>query len=63
MPAHALIAGVPARRIGWVGRAGLPLEAVADGEAAFRPGARRWRYPRTGSVFEEHDDTIREVAD
>ena len=43
VPAHALVAGVPARRIGWVGRAGLPLEAVADGEAAFRPGARRWR--------------------
>ena len=63
VPAHALVAGVPARRIGWVGRAGLPLEAVADGEAAFRPGVRRWRCPRTGSVFEEHDDTIREVAD
>ena len=63
VPAHALVAGVPARRIGWVGRAGLPLEAVADGEAAFSAGTRRWRCPRTGSVFEEHDDTIREVAD
>ena len=62
VPAHALVAGVPARRIGWVGRAGLPLEAVADDEA-FSAGARRWRCPRTGSVFEEHDDTIREVAD
>ena len=63
VPAHALVAGVPARRIGWVGRAGLPLEAVADGEAAFSAGTHRWRCPRTGSVFEEHDDTIREVAD
>lgn len=30
VPPHALVAGVPARRIGWVGRAGEPL-TLADG--------------------------------
>jgi len=30
VPAHALMVGVPARRIGWVGRAGRPLELDGD---------------------------------
>ncbi|WP_103063844.1 acyltransferase [Actinomyces qiguomingii] len=30
VPAHALVAGVPARRIGWVGRAGRPLVPAQD---------------------------------
>ena len=35
VPAHALVAGVPARRIGWVGRAGMPLlERAADGRSS-----------------------------
>jgi UDP-2-acetamido-3-amino-2,3-dideoxy-glucuronate N-acetyltransferase len=28
---HAIVAGVPARQIGWVGRAGVPLQSAADG--------------------------------
>ncbi|WP_043564420.1 acetylglucosamine-1-phosphate uridylyltransferase, partial [Actinomyces israelii] len=56
VPAHALVAGVPARRVGWVGRAGRPLVAVGnDG------GARRWRGPATGALYEESENTIREV--
>jgi UDP-2-acetamido-3-amino-2,3-dideoxy-glucuronate N-acetyltransferase len=51
VPAHALVAGVPARRIGWVGAAGVPL--VREDEV--------WRCPATGSVYEEFEDTIREV--
>ncbi|GAA3509696.1 acyltransferase [Georgenia daeguensis] len=51
VPAHALVAGVPARRIGWVGAAGVPL--VREDEA--------WRCPATGVVYEEFEDTIREV--
>ena len=44
VPDFALVAGVPARRIGWVGRAGVPLVAEQD----------RWRCPRTGeSYFEQ----------
>lgn len=51
VPAHALVAGVPARRIGWVGSAGVPL--VREDEV--------WRCPQTGAVYEEFEDTIREV--
>jgi acetyltransferase-like isoleucine patch superfamily enzyme len=51
VPAHALVAGVPARRIGWVGAAGVPL--VREDEV--------WRCPATGGVYEEFEDTIREV--
>lgn len=42
----ALVAGVPARRIRWVGRAGFPLQQV-DGE----PGT--YRCPRTGARYHE----------
>lgn len=31
VPAHALVAGVPARRIGWVSRTGRPLRETAEG--------------------------------
>ncbi|ARD42258.1 acyltransferase [Actinomyces gaoshouyii] len=58
VPPHALVAGVPARRIGWVGRAGEPLEPIAP----TGPGAPRWRCPATGTVYEESDTTIREVC-
>lgn len=53
VPAHALVAGVPARRIGWVGKAGVRLVREADGA---------WRCPRTGERYVEQDGTIREVA-
>ena len=52
VPAHALMVGVPARRVGWVGRAGEPL--VADGGG--------WRCPATGQRYEETDNgTLEEV--
>lgn len=44
VPDFALVAGVPARRIGWAGRAGSKL--VAD-------GAGRWRCPETGERYQE----------
>jgi UDP-2-acetamido-3-amino-2,3-dideoxy-glucuronate N-acetyltransferase len=31
VPNHALVAGVPARQVGWVGRAGARLVPEADG--------------------------------
>ncbi|MFD7578882.1 DapH/DapD/GlmU-related protein [Kitasatospora sp. NPDC059817] len=49
VPDFALAAGVPARRIGWVGRAGEPLQPVGDG---------RWRCPRTGEHYRETDGTL-----
>ncbi|WP_341359218.1 acyltransferase [Georgenia sp. M64] len=52
VPAHALVAGVPARRIGWVGKSGIRLEPV---------GENRWRCPQTRQLYETFEDTIREV--
>lgn len=43
----ALVAGVPARRIRWVGRAGIPLEDVGNGE---------WQCPQTGELYREGPD-------
>lgn len=48
VPDHALVAGVPARRIGWVGRAGVRL-VEREGE----PGA--WECPETGALYDEKD--------
>jgi len=44
VPDYALVAGMPARRIGWVGHAGSRL--VAD-------GAGSWRCPETGEMYQE----------
>lgn len=44
VPDHALVAGVPARRIGWVGHHGVRLVAEPDGG---------WRCPAEGTVYHE----------
>jgi acetyltransferase-like isoleucine patch superfamily enzyme len=44
VPDFALVAGVPARRIGWVGRAGTRLTEEEGGI---------WRCPSTGEVYQE----------
>jgi len=44
VPDFALMAGVPARRIGWVGRACQRLVETGPG---------RWRCPQTGELYEE----------
>jgi acetyltransferase-like isoleucine patch superfamily enzyme len=49
VPDFALVAGVPAKRIGWVGPAGVTL--VPDGEA-------RWRCPQTGELFSESGGSL-----
>jgi hypothetical protein len=54
VPDFALVAGVPARRIGWVGRAGVKL--VESGDA---PGL--WECPRTGARYQEDDGRLAEV--
>jgi len=53
VPDFALMAGVPARRIGWVGRAGHRL--VADGDG--------WRCPETGTRYIETDGVLREMSE
>lgn len=52
VPAHALVAGVPARRIGWVGEAGHPLTEAGDGT---------WTCPASGTTYQEHEGTLRKV--
>lgn len=52
VPPHALVAGVPARRIGWVGHAGAPLKESGG----------QLHCPVTGRVYEEFEGMIREVS-
>ncbi|MGW1294911.1 acyltransferase [Streptomyces sp. NPDC002533] len=53
VPDFALVAGVPARRIGWVGRAGVRLVA--------REGAPgEWECPATGARYTEADGVLTE---
>ena len=49
VPPHALVAGVPARRLGWVGRSGEKLVPSSDGTDA-------WVCPTTGEWY-VHDDS------
>lgn len=45
VPDFALVVGIPARQVGWVGRAGRRLEE-ADGEGT-------WTCPKTGGLYRE----------
>lgn len=51
VPDFALVVGVPARRIGWVGRAGRPLVTKGDGA---------WVCPATGAEYTETDGLLTE---
>ncbi len=51
VPDFALVAGTPARRIGWVGRAGVRLVAS---------GGCTWRCPQTDELYQESDGLLRE---
>jgi acetyltransferase-like isoleucine patch superfamily enzyme len=53
VPAHALVAGVPARQIGWVGKSGRRLERDGD----------NWVCPATGERYQAFGDTIEEVVE
>ena len=52
VPAFALVVGSPARRVGWVGKAGMPLTRGEDGV---------WVCPQTGERYVESDETLREA--
>jgi acetyltransferase-like isoleucine patch superfamily enzyme len=54
VPDFALVAGVPAVRKAWVGKAGEPLERAGDG---------LWVCPRTGEKYRETDETLMEVTE
>ena len=49
VPDYALVAGVPARRIKWVGRSGFPLEATGETTFVDRP---------TGDTFIQNGETL-----
>jgi len=53
VPAFALMAGVPAKRLGWVGKAGFPLRE-ADGF---------WVCPETGAKYVEEENFLKEAED
>ncbi|WP_405218100.1 acyltransferase [Agrococcus sp. Ld7] len=48
VPDHALVVGTPARRIGWVGRRGKPLEPDGD----------RWVCPESGERYLQNGDGL-----
>ena len=52
VPDHALVVGTPARRIGWVGRSGVPL--VND-------ALDRWSCPVSGEAYLEIDGRLEEA--
>jgi UDP-2-acetamido-3-amino-2,3-dideoxy-glucuronate N-acetyltransferase len=52
VPEFGLFAGVPARRIGWVGRAGVTLAP---------DGGSRWRCPETGDLFTESEGMLKGI--
>lgn len=49
VPAHALVAGVPARRVGWVGRDGLRLQEHGHGV---------WESSSSGERYREIDEAL-----
>jgi UDP-2-acetamido-3-amino-2,3-dideoxy-glucuronate N-acetyltransferase len=51
VPDFALMVGVPARRVGWVGRAGVPLTAKGD---------QTYVCPKTGAEYVEVDGRLAE---
>jgi acetyltransferase-like isoleucine patch superfamily enzyme len=51
VPAFALVAGVPAKRVRWVGRAGVPLEPT-DNDS--------WRCPVTGHAYRQDGEMLLE---
>lgn len=50
VPAYALVVGVPARQIGWVGEAGEPLRSS---------GRDEWICPSSGTTYQREGDSIR----
>ncbi len=50
VPDYALMAGVPARRLGWVGEAGVPLKEESNGY---------WMCPETGVRYLQDGETLR----
>jgi acetyltransferase-like isoleucine patch superfamily enzyme len=54
VPDYALVAGVPARRIGWVGEAGFPLHDEGNG---------LFRCPESGTLYREQNGLLTPEGD
>jgi UDP-2-acetamido-3-amino-2,3-dideoxy-glucuronate N-acetyltransferase len=54
VPDFALVAGVPARRLGWVGEAGARLDELGDG---------LFRCPVTGATYQENGGALTRLGD
>lgn len=52
VPDFALMVGVPAKRVGWVGKAGIPL----------KDNGSEWICPETGARYVEVDGILRETG-
>lgn len=52
VPAHALMVGVPARRVGWVGEAGVPLRPQS---------VDLWVCPVTGDLYRQQDAVLSRI--
>lgn len=61
VPDYALMAGVPARRIGWMSEAGHRL--VSDGDAAGGTGVELLRCPETGARYRRTGETVVRIAE
>lgn len=49
VPDYALVAGVPARRVGWVGPSGVPLQQA---------GPDQWVCPSTGEKYQQDGESL-----
>lgn len=54
VPAYALVVGVPARQIGWVGRAGVRLQPSGD---------QQWTCPASGARYRAENDVLHIVEE
>lgn len=54
VPPYALVVGIPAKRVGWVGEHGLPLEPTGGGD---------WTCPRSGTVYRQSGQVLKPVDD
>lgn len=55
IPPFSLVAGIPARRLGWVGKSGFRLEIISESQQLFR-------CPKTGELYSLQNDALFEVV-
>ena len=58
VPDYALMAGVPARRIGWMSEAGYRLVPLDGAATAPADGVERLRCEGTGALYERRGDVV-----